>query len=145
MVAFNKFNLTVQNMARGALNLNSDTLKVALIVAAGTPVAADDELADVSADEVANGNGYTTGGNSGGAGITSNSGGTETLRTTSAIPTWTASGAGFSFRYPVLFDDTSVNDKLLGFWDYGSTLTLNGANGDTFSALGLNISWATLA
>lgn len=145
MVAFNKFNLTVQNMARGALLLNADTLKLVLIVAAGTPVAADDELADVSADEVANGNGYTTGGNSGGAGITSNAAGTETMRTTAAIPIWTASAAGFTFRYPVLYDDTSLNDKLLGFWDYGSSLVLSGTNGDTFAALGLETSWATLA
>jgi hypothetical protein len=144
LVAFNKFNLTVQNMARGNLLLNADTLKLALIVAAGTPVAADDEFADVSADEVAAGNGYTATGNSGGAGITSNAAGTETMRTTSAIPVWTASAAGFSFRYPVLYDDTSTNDKLLGWWDYGSTLTLSGANGDTFTALGLDTSWATL-
>lgn len=131
-------------MARGNLLLNADTLKLALIVAAGTPVAADDEFADVSPDEVAAGNGYTAGGNSGGAGITSNAGGTETLRTTTAIVPWTASAAGFTFRYMVLYDDTSASDKLLGWWDYGSSLVLSGANGDTFAPSGPETAWATL-
>lgn len=36
-----------------------------------------------------------------------------------ADQTWTASGAGFTFRYMVL-DNTTAN-KLIGFWDYGSS------------------------
>lgn len=33
--------------------------------------------------------------------------------------TWTATGAGFTFRYIVL-DNTTAN-KLIGFWDYGAS------------------------
>lgn len=143
-----KINLFVQNLARKVLNLNSDTIKLALFTSATAVVATDDFYQATlggGAAEVASGNGYTTGGNSGGAGITSNSSGTETLKTTSAITTWTASSSGFSFRYLYLYDDTSVTDKGIVFWDYGSSLSLSGTNGDTFTASGLNTSYATLA
>jgi hypothetical protein len=35
------------------------------------------------------------------------------------------------FQYVVLMNDTATNDPLIGWWDYGSALTL--ANGETFS------------
>lgn len=146
-LAFSKFNLFVQGLARGEHNLNSNVVKAALFTAATAPAATDQNygttLAGGSA-EVANGNGYTTGGNSGGASISSNSSGTETVRTTSAIPTWTASSSGFAFRYIVAYNDTQANDRLIGFWDYTSTVTLSGANGDTFTANGLDTSIFTL-
>jgi hypothetical protein len=50
---------------------------------------------------------------------------------------WTASGAGFSFRYAVLTDATTSTN--VAYWDYGSsqtvaagetvTVTLDGTNG----------------
>jgi len=46
----------------GAVDLDTDTLKVALVTSSYTPSTAHDEWADVSANEVATGNGYTTGG-----------------------------------------------------------------------------------
>jgi hypothetical protein len=147
-LSFVKINLTVQNLARKQFDLNADTIKVALFTAATAVAATDDNYAatlDGGAAEVGSGNGYTTGGNSGGAGITSNSSGTETFRTTDAIPTWTASSSGFAFRYLYGYSDTSTGDKGLGFWDYGSTVTLSGSNGDTFTANGLNTSFFTLA
>lgn len=143
-----KIQLFVQNLARAQLDLNADTIKLALFTSATAVAATDDNYAatlDGGAAEVGSGNGYTTGGNSGGAGISSNSSGTETLKTTSAIPTWTASSSGFSFRYLYLYDDTSTGDKGIVFWDYGSSLTLSGSNGDTFTGSGLNTSYATLA
>jgi len=151
----NKYNLTVQAMARGGasgtgLLLNADTLKLGLCTAATVPVAADTTFPGTGT-QVASGNGYTTGGVSL-TGATSNSGGTETLKTTAnyASPTWTASAAGFALRYFILYDSTSTLGPCqnLLFWDYGSTLTLSGANGDTLDVSGSNINttgWATLA
>ena len=147
MAAFNKFNLFTQGLVRGDHNLNSNVVRVALYTGATAPAATDQNYAATlagGAAEVANGNGYTTTGNSGGASISSNSTGTETVRTTSAIPTWTASGAGFSVRYAVAYNDTNVNKRLIGWWDYGSSVTLSGTNGDTFSVTGLNTSLFTL-
>lgn len=46
----------------GGIDLDTDTLKLALVTSSYTPSTAHDEWADVSANEVANGNGYTTGG-----------------------------------------------------------------------------------
>jgi len=45
-----------------------------------------------------------------------------------ADKTWTASGGNFGpFRYVVLYDDTPTSpaDPIVGFWDYGSAITVN--------------------
>lgn len=148
MASFNKFNLFVQGLVRGDHNLNSNTVKVALYTGATAPAAGDQNYAGTLAGgsvEVGSGNGYTTGGNSGGASISSNASGTETVRTTSAIPTWTASASGFTVRYAVAYNDTNANKRLIGWWDYGSAVTLSGTNGDTFQVTGLDTSVFTLA
>lgn len=46
----------------GAVDVDTDTLKLALVTSSYTPSAAHDEWADVSANEVSSGSGYTTGG-----------------------------------------------------------------------------------
>jgi len=149
MAAFNKFNLFTDKLCGGTHVFGTNIIKCALYVAgAPTPPLATDALYAATltggAAEVASGNGYTTTGNSGGASIKSNATGTETVRTTSAIPVWTASAAGFSLRYVVGYDGTATNKDLIGWWDFGSTLTLSGANGDTFTVTGLDTSVFTL-
>lgn len=128
MAAFNKFNSFVEALAEKAHNLGSDTLKVYLSNA--TPDAAADliktDLAEISA-----GNGYTAGGNQ--ATISSSSQTSGTYKLVLADPaTWTASGGTIGpFRYAVLYNDTATNDELIGWWDYGSSITLNA--GETFT------------
>ena len=39
-------------------------------------------------------------------------------------------GAVASFRYITIYNDTAANKELIGFYDYGSTVTL--ADGDQF-------------
>jgi len=46
----------------GGIDADTDTLKLALVTSSYTPSTAHDEWADVSANEVATGSGYTTGG-----------------------------------------------------------------------------------
>jgi len=46
----------------GGIDLDTDTLKLALVTSSYTPSTAHDKWADVSTNEVATGDGYTTGG-----------------------------------------------------------------------------------
>ena len=39
--------------------------------------------------------------------------------------TLTAAGGSIGpWRYATIYDDTAASDELMGFWDYGSSLTL---------------------
>jgi hypothetical protein len=55
--------------------------------------------------------------------------GTSTLG--AATLTLTSQTGNFGpFRYLVLYNDSATNKNVIGWWDYGSELTLAGANGD---------------
>jgi hypothetical protein len=125
MAAYNKFNSFVENLAEKVHNLGADTLKVALTNTA--PVATNTVLANIT--QVANGNGYTTGGTA--ASITSSAQSSGTYKLVLGDVVFTATGAVGPFRYAVLYNDTATNDELIGWWDYGSSITM--ANGDTFT------------
>jgi hypothetical protein len=127
MASFNKFHAFVEALAEGKHNLGSDTLKVYLSNA--TPSAADDAVkADLA--EISAGNGYTAGGNAASLGASSQTGGTYKLVLDDPT-TWTASSGTIGpFRYAVLYNDTATNDELIGWWDYGSSITL--AASETF-------------
>lgn len=141
-LAFNKFNSFVQDAGDGVFDLNTDTLALALFVAATSPTSGDSrynsssgfQLNSSGATEVAAGNGYTAGGIDIPTTSYSQSGGLATLFAGTGLMTWTASGAGFSLRYIVAYDVTAgvaTARPLLGWWDYGSTLSLSA--GQTFS------------
>lgn len=130
MAAFQKFNLFVDDLMKAVNNYNTDTIKVMLTNT--SPVATNHVYGDISASELASGDGYTTGGATvTGTGV-SNSSGTETLA--AAATTWTSvTGTMGPFRYIVYYDFTAALKTLMGWYDYGSALSLNGANGDTFT------------
>lgn len=128
MASFNKFNQFVEDLAKKVHNLNSDTIKVYLSNA--TPDAAADliksDLAEISA-----GNGYTAGGNTAAFSSGAQTSGTYKL-VLSDPTTWTASGGSIGpFRYAVLYNATATNSPLIGWWDYGSSVTL--ADGEQFT------------
>ena len=101
----------------------SDTFKAALFLAAYTPAQDTDELYSALTNEVANGNGYTTGGNAITPSVPTYNAGTNTSSFDATDPAvWTATGAGFAFRYVVYYD--TVSSVLIGYNDYGSTVTL---------------------
>ena len=128
MVAFNKFNQFVVDVQSKVHNLASDSLKVLLTNAA--PVATNAVKADLT--EISAGNGYTAGGNA--AAFTSLTQTSGVAKLVLADPaTWTASGGSIGpFRYAVLYNDTpsSPAKPLIGWWDYGSAVTL--ASGEQF-------------
>ena len=128
MATFNKFNIFVADIANKVHNLGADTLKVFLTNSA--PVATDTIKSDLT--EISAGNGYSAGGLSV-TGITSSqTSGTYKL-TSSADPVLTAVGSVGPFRYAVLYNDTPTSpaDPLIGWWDYGSSISL--ASGETFT------------
>jgi len=127
MAAFNKFNSFVEALAEKVHNLGSDTLKVMLTNTA--PVATNTVKANLT--EISTGNGYTAGGNT--ASVTSSAQTSGTYKLVLGDPaTWTATGGSIGpFRYAVLYNDTATNDELIGWWDYGSSITL--ASGESFA------------
>ncbi|MFN7594764.1 MAG: hypothetical protein ACK5PU_04050 [bacterium] len=128
MATFNKFNAFVEHLAEGVHNLQSNTLKVMLTNTA--PVATNSVKADLT--EIAAGSGYTAGGTT--AAITSSGQTSGTYKLVLADVVFTASGGSIGpFRYAVLYNDTPTSpaDPLIGWWDYGSALTL--ANGESLT------------
>lgn len=130
MAAFAAFNKVVEDLGNAVHNFSTASFKVMLTNTA--PVATNSVKADLT--EIAAGNGYTAGGNA--AALTSWSQSSGTGKLILADPaTWTASGGSIGpFRYVVLYNDTPTSpaDPLIGWWDYGSSITL--ATGETFTA-----------
>jgi uncharacterized protein (DUF2252 family) len=125
MASFNKFYSFVEALAEKVHNLGSDTLTVAL--SNTVPVNTNTQLSDIT--QIANGNGYTTGGTA--ATTSSSAQTTGTYKLVLADVVFTASGSLGPLRYVVLYNNTATNDELIGWWDYGSSITL--ASGDTFT------------
>lgn len=127
MAAFQKFQPFVESLAHKGHDLANDALKVLLTNVA--PEASSAVLTDIT--EVTAGNGYTAGGNS--AAIVSSSQTDGTYRLVLQDPsTWTAAGGTVGpFQWAVLYNDTSVNKDLIGYWNYGTPITL--ADGESFS------------
>ncbi len=129
MATFSKFNQFVEDLGEAVHNFSSHSCKVMLVNTA--PVATNSVKADLT--EISAGNGYTAGGNA--AALTSWVQSSGTAKLILADPaTWTASGGSIGpFRYAVLYNDTPTSpaDPLIGYWDYGSSVTL--AAGETFT------------
>jgi hypothetical protein len=125
MSTFTKYTSGSEALVEG-INAGSDVWKVALAL---TVNVADTTFTPGTTD-LATGAGYTQGGNTCSTTSSSNTAGVYKL--VLASPTlWTASGAGFTFRYAILWDSTTSTP--VGYWDYGSNVVMNGANGDTFT------------
>jgi hypothetical protein len=128
MASFNKFNAFVENLAEKVHNLGADTLKV--LATNTAPVAGNSVKADLT--EIGAGNGYTAGGATATVSASSQTGGTYKLVVDDI--TITASGGAIGpMRYFALYNDTPTSpaDPLIGWWDYGSSITL--ADGESLT------------
>jgi hypothetical protein len=131
MASFNKVNDFVVNAVHN-MDLQSDQIAVAL-----TNTAPGSE----SSNPVSDGNGIVgnltqisyTNCSSRNVTTTSSSQTSGTYKLVLADLTLTASGTVGPFRYIYIFDDTvtSPADPIIGYYDYGTSLTLN--SGDTFT------------
>jgi hypothetical protein len=123
MAAFNKFHSFVEALAEKVHNLGSDALTIALCNAANAPVASNTVLANLT--QIAYTNVVTTPNASRVIGVTSSGQTSGTYKLILPDMTITATGGAIAaFRYVVLYNDTASNDELIGWYDYGSDLTL---------------------
>ena len=139
MASFNKFNCFVEDMAKAKHKLDvaggstqGDELRVALF--ADAPQATDAVFSDLSG-ELGAANGYSAGGTACTVSASSQTGGTYKL-VIHPDPVFTASGgdlggSGDVFRYVVLYNYTDSTKPLIGYYDYGSNVTIS--DGNTFT------------
>jgi hypothetical protein len=121
MAAFTKYNTFIEEIYEGGHNLGSDTLKVALTNTA--PTAATDTVWNTTvAPAPAAANGYTAGGNTITTTSSAQTSGTYKLVLADSVFTATAGGIG-PFRYAILYNSSKSN-KVIGYYDYGSSITL---------------------
>ena len=116
MASFNKFQPFVEQLAEKVHNLGSDQIVVALTNTA--PDATDATLSQITEISYTNcsSRNVTT---------TSSAQTTGTYKLVLADLVLTASGGSVGpFRYVVLYNDTAASDQLIGYYDYGSALTL---------------------
>lgn len=132
MSSFQKFNQFVEDLAHAVHDLKTGTSHVLKVMLTNTaPVATNAVLADLT--EIAAGNGYTAGGTSVGTITGAQASGTFKL-VGGTDPVITAAGGTIGpFRYAVLYNTTPTSplEPLIGWWDYGSSITL--ADGESLT------------
>ena len=143
-VSFNKFNQFIEDVFHGVHDMKTGTSQDFKMLLTNTAPNAADTVVDTTtttctvkstsnAAEIAAGNGYTKGGISGGTVTGAQTSGTFKFALgTDAV--WTASGTVGPFRYVVIYNNTagtSSTRPVIGWWDYGSSVTLN--NGENFT------------
>lgn len=109
---YNEFKAT---LGLKALNLNTDTIKMALFQSTSNCGSASLGTAQYATltNEVTNANGYTTGGVTLSGVSYSQTAGTATF--TTGTGTWVASGGSIVIRFAVLYDFTATNKDLICF------------------------------
>ena len=106
------YNNFIDRLGDKVYDMVNDTFKMLLLNDGHTPLATHVYYSDVIADELSNGNGYTTGGLA--LAVTwTETGGLVTFDADNAL--WP--GANFTARHAVVYDDT-VNDELVCLIDF---------------------------
>lgn len=123
-VTISLYNHTSRRFADGS-NTPGDTYKLKLLTAA-TFDATHQTLAATGGTEVANGNGYTTGG------ATLSNVAITTVTTNDAKfdaddIIWSASGSGITASYAILYNDSDTDDPPVAFIDFGGSQTADPA------------------
>lgn len=121
MAAFNKINAFVDNLADGVHNFASHAFVIFLCAVGAAPVATNSVLGDLTTISYTN--------------LSSRAITTSSSSQTSGTWRWIATdvvltaggGPVAAFRYVGIYNDTPTSpaDPLVGWYDYGSALTLN--------------------
>jgi len=126
MATLTKFEEFSENLGKGAFNLSTDQLKIALTNTAPT-ASTDSVYADITSPIAGTNLDGATPFNVTTTSFEQTSG---TAKLILADLTLTATSSVGPFQYVVLYSDTASNKELIGYYDYGSAVTL--ATNDTF-------------
>lgn len=125
MAAFNRFNSFLEAAFEKLHNLQSDTFVLFLCAAASAPVATNTQLSNLTTISYTNLSSRTLT-------VSSSSNSSGTYKWVLADITLSASGGAVAaFQYVGIYNDTASNDELVGWYDYGSSLTLQ--NGESLT------------
>lgn len=117
MATFNKVQSFVEKLAEKVHNLGSDQLTVALTntapTASGSNILTD--ITEITYTNLSSRNVTTT--------SSAQTTGTYKLVLTDLVLTSSGGSTG-PFRYVVLYNNTATNDDIIGWYDYGSSITL---------------------
>ncbi|MDI1262503.1 MAG: hypothetical protein PS018_04510 [bacterium] len=131
MASFNKFNCFVLDVASALHDMKSGTSHVYKIYLTNSAPNVTNTVYNTPAD-LSTINGYTSGGASVGATTGTQTSGVFKFMPPGSDPGWTASGGSIGpFQYVVLYNFTSATKPLIGWWDYGTPITLT--NGNSFT------------
>jgi hypothetical protein len=130
MAWFNKFNCFCLDVANALHDMKTGTAQVYKVYLTNTAPVATNTVYNTPAD-LSTANGYTAGGTT--IGTTTGAQASGVFKFTAGIqPAWTASGGSIGpYQYAVLYNFTSATKPLIGWWDYGTAITLT--NGNTFT------------
>lgn len=116
-VSISLYDHTAKRFADGS-NAVGDTYKLKLLTAA-TFDATHTTLTATGGTEVANGNGYLTGGATLGSVVVNQTGNDAAFD--AADVTWSASGGAITAGYGIIYNDTDTNDPPVAFIDFGGS------------------------
>lgn len=117
---FTFFHDFAEQLGKGVHDFSTHTFKAALTNTAPT-AATDDELADIT--QISATGGYSAGGYTLDGVTWAQASNVAKLTITDEVITASGGNVG-PFRYVVVYNDSSTGDKLVGYLDYGSALTL---------------------
>lgn len=133
--SFYKFNCFNEDLAMGVHQFHAAGHTIKAYLTNNTPSATDDSVkADLAGITEGAGFGYDP------IDLENDVSAGEPTLVTFVDKTWTASGGSFGpFRYAVLYNETATGDPLIGWYDYGSSITV--ADGES---LDLNVADLTI-
>jgi hypothetical protein len=131
-VSLTKFHCLTADLAHGKHQW--DTAVIKILLTNGAPSLSNTIRTNIT--EISAGNGYTTQGLT----LTTTSSGqvSGAYKLVLADFTLTATGNIGPWRYAVLYNSTSASTPLIGWYDYGSSITLSSGEGFLFDFDGTN-------
>jgi hypothetical protein len=126
MAPFAKFNSFVYMIATGGHNLTTDQLRVAFCSAANTPVSTNSLLSNLTTNLWVG-----LGGSTSNVSTTGSNQAAGLYKLVVADWVGTAQSAVAPFQYVVIYNASRANSPLVGWYDYGGTVSM--VTGDTFT------------